>query len=113
GVLGVLFALILSSATRPDAPATATAQTAPKTPPAELAAAAPPVDVNSQAVSEVLERAQQAGIKPVDGLYDEANIAFDAGRLREATQLYGAVLQRDPKHESAKRRFYESKAQWA
>jgi FHA domain len=113
GVLGVLFALILSSATPPDAPATAAAQTAPKTPPAELAAAAPRVDVNSQTVAEVLERAQQAGIKPVDGLYDEANIAFDAGRLREATQLYGAVLQRDPKHESAKRRFEESKARWA
>ncbi len=110
-VLGGLFALILSSSAPPSTGAAAVRPGAPaaaKTPPV-----VPAVDVNSEAVREVLSRAQQAGIKPVDALLDEGTVALEAGRLREATQLYGAVLRREPGHESAKRRFEDAKAEWA
>ncbi len=114
GVLGVVFAMILSSSSPPAQGQSASSSAAgTKSPAAALPAAAPPVDVNSAAVREVLDRAREAGIKPADALYDEAGIAFNSGRLREAAQLFGAVLERDPKNESAVRRFEEAKTRWA
>jgi pSer/pThr/pTyr-binding forkhead associated (FHA) protein len=114
GVFGVLFALLLSSGSQPAASqASATPPTTSHKIEAGSVELALPIDVNSTTVREVLARAQQAGIKPIDALFDEANVAVQAGRLREATQLFGAVLQRDPKHESAERRFAEARAAWA
>src|SRR5439155_1268859 len=57
--------------------------------------------------------ARQAGIKPVEALFDEANAMVSSRRLREAAQLFGAVLERDPTNESAQRRFAEAKTGWA
>lgn len=112
GVFGVLFALLAPSTT-PAAGTTAQAESPQARPPAASASSAPPVDVNAPAVKEVVDRATQVGIAPVDLLFDEGAIALDAGRLREAAQLFGAASARDPKHEAAARRLEEAKRLWA
>ncbi|MFI5179614.1 MAG: FHA domain-containing protein [Vicinamibacterales bacterium] len=111
GVLGTLFALIISAGQPPPASGQSTKAASAKT--TEAAVEIPPVDVNSQAVRDVLEHAEQAGIKPAEALFDEANIALGSGRLREAAELYGAVLARDPKNASAQQRFADARSQWA
>jgi hypothetical protein len=52
-------------------------------------------------------------VKELDALFDEGVIALQSGRLREAAQLFGAVVARDAKHEAAARRLEESKTLWA
>jgi hypothetical protein len=70
-------------------------------------AAAAPVSPDSPQVREVLERAGAAGVKPVDALYDQGLVEAQAGRLRQAAQLFAAVLVRDPNSETATRRLQE------
>lgn len=71
-------------------------------------AALPPVSPDSAQVREVIERAAAAGVKPVDALYDQGVVEAQAGRLRQAAQLFAAVLVRDPKSETATRRLQEA-----
>jgi predicted component of type VI protein secretion system len=110
GLFAVLFALMApSSGTDPASGRATEARTeAPPVP----AGPAPAVDPNGAAVKEVLAHAQQAGVKPADALFDEGNIALEAGRMREAAQLFAAVLARDPKNDAAIRRLDEAKTRW-
>ena len=110
GVFGIVFALVASSGSppAPRSPSGSAAASKMATP-----AAVPPVDTNSSVVREALDRAQQAGVKPVDALFDEANAMLAAGRLREAAQLFGAAVERDPRNESAGLRFADAKTAWA
>jgi FHA domain-containing protein len=112
GVFGVLFALLAPSSA-PSDPASGAGSAAKAETPAPPAGPAPQVDPNGPAVKEVLDHAQQAGVKPVDALFDEGNIALDSGRMREAAQFFAAVLARDPKNEAAVRRLDEAKIRWA
>ncbi|OFW03943.1 MAG: hypothetical protein A3H96_15990 [Acidobacteria bacterium RIFCSPLOWO2_02_FULL_67_36] len=57
-------------------------------------------------VAEVVARAGRAGVKPTDALYDEAQVQFRVGRLRETRELLAAVVARDPSHELAANRLH-------
>jgi len=111
GLFGVLFALMAPSTAPTDAAGGTAAETRAEAPPVP-AGPAPQVDPNGAAVKEVLDHAQQAGVKPVDALFDEGNIALESGRMREAAQLFAAALARDPKNEAAVRRLDEAKTRW-
>jgi tetratricopeptide (TPR) repeat protein len=111
GVFGVLFALMAPSPSAPDTTdgnvsATAAAQ------PAAPRGPVPRVDPKSAVVQQVLEHARQAGVKPVDALFDEGNIFLESGRMREAAELFTAVLERDPKNETAARRLEDARNRW-
>ena len=111
GVFGVLFALIAPSSA-PPAPATS-ARASGRSGSSTATAAPRRIDTRSAVVKDALDRAQQAGIKPADALFDDANAMLSAGRLREAVQLYGAVVERDAKNEAAARRLRETTAAWS
>src|SRR5262245_30737855 len=112
GVFGVLFALMAPSSSTPAPTGNPATATTPAEPPVPLGPA-PTVDPNGPAVTEVLERAKQAGVRPVDALIDEGNIALESGRMREAAQLFAAVLTRDAKNETAARRLEDARNRWA
>lgn len=111
GLFGVLFALMAPSSAPAD-PGTGTGTEARAEAPVVPVGPTPQIDANSAAVKEVLNHAQQAGVKPVDALFDEGNVALESGRMREAAQLFAAVLARDAKHEAAVRRLDEAKTRW-
>jgi hypothetical protein len=52
----------------------------------------------SPLVDEVISRADRAGVKRTDALFDEAHVQFRSGRLREARDLLRAVLAADSGH---------------
>lgn len=83
------------------------ASNAPASTPASGQATPPPISPDSAQVREVLARAETAGVKSVDALYDQGLVEAQAGRLRQAAQLFAAVLVRDPKSETATRRLKE------
>ena len=113
GVMGMVMAMIVSSGPKPAASQPAGRPAAAKAMATAQPVAPPEVDTHASIVTETLDHAQQAGIKPIDALFDDANTMVSSGRLREATQLFGAVLERDPKNEAADRRFKEARAAWA
>jgi predicted component of type VI protein secretion system len=57
----------------------------------------------SESVKQVLREAQIAGVKPVDALYDRGVLQYQAGRFRDAADLFAAVVARDKNHEAAPR----------
>jgi len=113
GVMGMFMAMIVSSGPKPAASQPAERPAAAKAMAAAQPVAPPAVDTHAAVVTEALDHAQQAGIKPIDALFDDANTMLASGRLREAAELFGAVLERDPKNESAERRFKEARTAWA
>lgn len=65
----------------------------------------------SAVVSQVLAQAQQSGVPAADALFDEGQAQMAAGRLREATQLFAAVLERRKGDVRATNRLNEARAQ--
>jgi hypothetical protein len=53
---------------------------------------------------EIVARAEHAGVPVADALYDEATLQYSLGRLRDAANLFSAVLKRDPQHALAQAR---------
>lgn len=113
GAFGMVFVLLVSSGSEPAAGPASAAAPAPGRASASPEAPLPVVNAKGEAVRDVLARAEQAGVKPIDALFDEGVTALNAGRLREATTLFAAVLERDGKHEAATRRFAEARDAWA
>ena len=58
-----------------------------------------------------LEEARVAGVAPTDALYDRGAIALRAGRLREAADLFAAVVERDNAHQLARNALADAQAQ--
>jgi hypothetical protein len=56
------------------------------------------------AIQEIVARAEHAGVPAADALYDEATLQYSLGRLRDAANLFSAVLKRDPRHALAQAR---------
>lgn len=101
GLMMMLVASGSSSATRP--PAEGARGDRPRSAPAPAADIKPDL----VQVNEVVERAQKAGVDPVDALMDEAMLQYRGGRLRDTAQLLVEVQRRDPKHPIAPQRFAE------
>jgi FHA domain len=110
GIFGVLFAVMAPSSPAPETGG-AGSQPTTATPPAPTGPV-PRVDANGAIVQEVLAHAKQAGVKPGDALFDEGNIFLESGRMREAAQLFAAVLERDSKNEAAARQLVDAKNRW-
>jgi hypothetical protein len=62
-------------------------------------------------IAGVLARAKLAGVPEVDALFDEAIVCLETGRLKEAVQLLGAVLQRRQDYPLARERLGEAQAE--
>lgn len=115
-VMGFIMSLLLPSGKTSGSSGSVAKSTGASSSPASAAVAdgpqavpgqAPPISPDSPQVREVLERAGATGVKPVDALYDQGLVEAQAGRFRQAAQLFAAVLVRDPKSETAPRRLKE------
>jgi FHA domain len=71
----------------------------------------PPLAGDSPLIRQVLAQARIAGVNPADALFDEAVSQAGSGRLLEASRLFGAVLQRDPRRTIAQIRLHETRDQ--
>lgn len=110
-VLMLLFGLLIMSA-----PAANDGRTTTANRPNLPAASAPvqrPLESESQLVRDVVQRAEGAGVNPVDALMDEAMVEYRVGRLREASELFTAAASRDPRNELARGRLQATDAQLA
>ena len=107
GVMGVIMSMLVPS--RPTSNAGAAKSAPTETAPASDAPAPPPISADSEQVRVVVDRAKIAGVNPVDALYDQGRLEAQSGRLRQAAQLFAAVLVREPKSETAAQRLKETK----
>ena len=69
------------------------------------------VSADTDIVRDAVKRAEAAGVKVPDALFDDAIMQYQGGRLREASQLLAAALARQPTHALATRRFAEITAE--
>jgi predicted component of type VI protein secretion system len=94
GLALLLVAISPATATRAD-------RTKAREPATPAAAGDAPSAPASALVPDVIKRAQRAGVKPADALYDEALVQYRVGRLKESRDLLRAVVAMDPAHELA------------
>ena len=119
-MFGVLRLLVPSEAPAPAAssagsPPAAAAQppaasngnaTAP--PAATASAASPDPKSESPIVRQIVDEAKQAGVNEADALFDEGTAQMRAGRLRDASLLFAAVMARQPGRVAAANRLREA-----
>lgn len=60
-------------------------------------------------VRQVATNAAKSGVDPVDALFDEGESQLAAGRLRDASRLFAAVMERRPSHPLAAIRLNETR----
>lgn len=95
-------------AATPAAPA-ATPSTAPEAAPRPVTPGASTTDTRAEPpiVRQIVDEAKQAGVSEADALFDEGTAQLRAGRLRDASQLFAAVLARQPDRVAAANRLRE------
>jgi len=90
------------------APAPAPAGTVAPTLDAKAAAAALKGAEDSVLVRRTAANAVVSGVDPVDALFDEGQSQRSAGRLRDASRLFAAALERRPNHPLARIRLNDT-----
>lgn len=115
-VVGMLLMALLLSATQPangrrTAPGAVDRSSG--LPSSGAVSPAVPVNAESQLTRDVAQRAQAAGVRPIDALMDEGMLRYRVGRLREAAELFAAALAHDPRNELARGRLQATNTQLA
>ncbi|MBI2835036.1 MAG: FHA domain-containing protein [Acidobacteria bacterium] len=109
GALLVMLVLFMMLAPSSSTPGTEV-RTGPAAAPAPVGPTKPVTIVDTELIAEVAARATQAGVREEEALHDEGVMHQQAGRYREAVQLFAAIVQRAPRNDIARARLAETQA---